>query len=259
MENGVIELKPIVEVLSQWDRGVIHGLSWLLTRGMDRVQAHRSCAAGELRRIGSGVFMRPQDRLHWCAAVEAMQVEFGYPVHIGGLSALEQLGTSHNVPLSRSSIQLITYKNWNLPLWVRSNDWGIELKLHRSRLFKGDIFLMEHEESGFHVSVSSRETAILEHIDASSYDSSYESLENLLQGLRTMRTVHLQSLLEGCTSSKVKRIFLYVSEKLEMPYFSRLDLSRIDLGRGSREVVKGGRWDSKYRITVPHEVEGSEF
>ncbi|MBB3407777.1 hypothetical protein FHT87_001677 [Rhizobium sp. BK316] len=34
-------------------------------------------------------------------------------------------------------------------------------------------------------------------------------------------------------------------------YFGRLDLKRIDLGHGKRQIVVGGRLDSKYQITVP--------
>jgi hypothetical protein len=226
---------------------------------MNRVQVHRSCKAGELRRLGEGAFMRPSDDLHWAAAVEAMQTEFQYPVHVGGLSALELIGSSHFIRQSRREVQLITYQRWNLPKWVRSNDWGVNFNLHRSRLFLGDVFLMEHREAGFHLAVSSRELAIFEHIDESNYETSFESLENLMLGLRTMRSDHLQSLLEGCRSSKVKRIFLYMSEKLDMPYLRKLDTSRIDLGRGFREVIKGGRRDGKYQITVPREDEGSSF
>jgi uncharacterized protein (DUF2344 family) len=203
--------------------------------------------------------MRPSDNLHWAAAVEAMQTEFQYPVHVGGLSALELLGSSHFIRRSRREVQLITYQRWNLPQWVRSNDWGVSFKLHRSRLFLGDVSLMEHKEDGFHLAVSSRELAILEHIHESNYETSFESLENLVQGLRTMRSDQLQSLLEGCRSSKVKRIFLYISEKLDMPYLRKLDTKRIDLGQGFRDVIKGGRRDKKYKITVPREDEGSSF
>jgi hypothetical protein len=34
------------------------------------------------------------------------------------------------------------------------------------------------------------------------------------------------------------------------PWLKRLDLSRIDLGRGIREVTKGGRLDKKYQLVI---------
>ncbi len=62
----------------------------------------------------------------------------------------------------------------------------------------------------------------------------------------------MQKLLEDCTSVKVKRVFLYLSEKLNQSYFARLNLSKIDLGKGKRQIVKNNaQFDKKYQITVP--------
>ncbi|MBT6120737.1 hypothetical protein HOH45_04630 [bacterium] len=36
-----------------------------------------------------------------------------------------------------------------------------------------------------------------------------------------------------------------------MPWFSKLDLEKISLGSGKRQVVEGGRLDKKYQITGP--------
>jgi hypothetical protein len=56
-------------------------------------------------------------------------------------------------------------------------------------------------------------------------------------------------LLERCSSFKVKRVFLYLAEKLELPFFSKLKLDTIDLGSGKLVIVKGGYWNNKYQIT----------
>ena len=61
----------------------------------------------------------------------------------------------------------------------------------------------------------------------------------------------VQSLLVACNSIKVRRLFLYLAEQHQHPWFERLDLSAIDLGVGNRSIVSGGRLDSKYQITVP--------
>jgi hypothetical protein len=129
-------LKPIVKVLSEWDQGVIHGLAWLEARGMSRVQVHRACSPGELRRIGSGVFMRIADEHTWPAAIEALQTEFQFPVHVGRLSALELQGAAHQLRLHRKEVDLITYRNRNLPRWLTDNNWDVKFRYHRSDLFK---------------------------------------------------------------------------------------------------------------------------
>jgi hypothetical protein len=35
-----------------------------------------------------------------------------------------------------------------------------------------------------------------------------------------------------------------------------VDLSKVDLGKGKRMIVPNGRYDAKYRITVPLDREG---
>jgi hypothetical protein len=57
-------------------------------------------------------------------------------------------------------------------------------------------------------------------------------------------------LLEKCNSVKVKRLFLYFAELSNHSWFKRLDLSKIDLGKGVREVTKGGKYNQKYNIII---------
>ena len=37
----------------------------------------------------------------------------------------------------------------------------------------------------------------------------------------------------------------------------RIDRSKVDLGRGKKSLVRGGRYDAKYMITVPGDLDGS--
>ncbi|MDI1337495.1 MAG: type IV toxin-antitoxin system AbiEi family antitoxin domain-containing protein, partial [Lacunisphaera sp.] len=73
----------------------------------------------------------------------------------------------------------------------------------------------------------------------------------LFEGLGTLRPALLQTLLEKCTSVKVKRLFLHLAELQRHPWLRELDQSRISLGRGKRVLVAGGRLDPKFLITVP--------
>lgn len=70
--------------------------------------------------------------------------------------------------------------------------------------------------------------------------------------LQTLRPEVVQSLLEKCTSVKVKRVFLYLSEKIELPYFKKLNLKKIDMGKGIRQIASGNVQLSKekYKRTV---------
>lgn len=69
--------------------------------------------------------------------------------------------------------------------------------------------------------------------------------------MNNLRPKLVQDLLEICSSIKVKRLFLCLAERIGHEWFHYLDLTKIDLGRGKRSIVKGGRYDSKYQITIP--------
>ena len=80
---------------------------------------------------------------------------------------------------------------------------------------------------------------------------SYEEAVLLMQGLTTLRPRLVQALLEHCVSVKVKRLFMVIAESCQHPWVKKLDVSKIDFGKGKRMLVKGGRLDPKYNITVP--------
>jgi hypothetical protein len=82
-------------------------------------------------------------------------------------------------------------------------------------------------------------------------DASFEEAALLMEGLTTLRPRMLQGLLEQCRSVKVKRLFMYLAEDCNHAWVKKLDVSKVDFGKGKRMIVKGGRFNSKYNITVP--------
>ena len=77
----------------------------------------------------------------------------------------------------------------------------------------------------------------------------------LMEGLTTLRPALVQVLLEKCNSLKVKRLFLYMSEKNNHDWLKNLNIKKIDFGSGKRVIVKNGVFNNKYNITVPKEYE----
>jgi hypothetical protein len=43
---------------------------------------------------------------------------------------------------------------------------------------------------------------------------------------------------------------LCIAENVGCPAFKKLDLSKIDLGKGKRLIIKGGKLDKKYNIAI---------
>ncbi|MEI8027683.1 MAG: type IV toxin-antitoxin system AbiEi family antitoxin domain-containing protein [Pseudomonadota bacterium] len=49
----------------------------------------------------------------------------------------------------------------------------------------------------------------------------------------------------------MKGLFLHLAEKINHPWFKKLNLEKIDLGSGKRVIFENGVLDKKYNITVP--------
>ncbi len=82
-------------------------------------------------------------------------------------------------------------------------------------------------------------------------NESFEEAGLLMEGLTTLRPRLVQALLTQCRSVKVKRLFMFLAEACNHAWVKKLDLSKVDFGKGKRMIVKGGRFDAKYNITVP--------
>jgi hypothetical protein len=102
---------------------------------------------------------------------------------------------------------------------------------------------------------SSKERAVLELLDELPERESFHQVDALMGGMSDLSPRRLQILLEVCSSVKVKRLFLFFAERHRHAWRSRLDESRINLGAGKRVLVKGGKLDPRYNITVPSDLE----
>ena len=78
---------------------------------------------------------------------------------------------------------------------------------------------------------------MISHVDLT---DSFEILERYFESLLSLRSALVQKLLENCSSIKVKRVFLYMLDKLEMPLKKHLNIHRIYLGKGKRVISKKG-------------------
>ena len=83
---------------------------------------------------------------------------------------------------------------------------------------------------------------------------SFEEAELIFQNLTTLRPAIVQSLLEACSSIKVKRLFLYFAEKEGHAWFAKLNTSKVNLGKGKRAIAPHGELNQKYQILVPRKA-----
>ena len=78
-----------------------------------------------------------------------------------------------------------------------------------------------------------------------------------MEGLRNLSPRRLQGLLADCKSVKVKRLFFWFAERHNHAWLPKIDRSSIDLGKGKRMLVRGGKLDPTYNITVPEKMDAS--
>jgi hypothetical protein len=249
------------QIISEWKEGDIHGLEWLRSRGISQRLAYKYFESGYLKKISSGVFVKANDKINPFAVIRYLQEELKLELHISGKSSLELQGQGHYLQMNeKTKLSLLSYESRSFPNWLKElNNYEFDLIFKKSSLLNEEKFLTDVKtENGFNMKISCRELAILELIDELDLSNSLETAENYLEYLSTLRPNIVQNILEECNSVKVKRVFLYLAEKLELPFFDKLNLDKINQGKGKRVIVVGGVLDKKYEITVER-VEKVEF
>jgi hypothetical protein len=246
----------INQALQQWPRGTVATQSWLDTVGISSKLAGWHVGSGWLVRFGPRAFVQAGDTVDWRGGLYALQAQLGMTVHVGGRTALELLGLAHFLPLGkRRKIILISDRPEQLPTWFKTYKWDIKVDHHSLVLFSRipDQATTHLDCGGFEIALSSAERAVMEQMRLARTNSEIEHVLKFMEGLTTLRPNVVQLLLESCTSIKVKRLFLWSAEAVGHGWFDRLDPTKVDLGKGKRQLYKDGRFDQKYRITVPRQ------
>ncbi len=209
---------------------------------------------GWLTRIGSGAFARAGDKPDWRGGLYALQSQLGMSVHVGAVSALELQGRAHFLPVGQdNTVLLLSDKKENLPAWFKRYPWTVELSHSCLSLFSSvpERATTPLACGDFSILISSPERAILEEMHLACGNNDIEHAVLLMEGLTTLRPKLVQALLECCVSIKAKRLFLWAAETAGHSWFDELDLIKVELGTGKRQLYKGGKVDFRYLITVP--------
>lgn len=245
----------INQLLRRWPNGTVAVSSWLEKQGVYQQLVQKYEATAWLRRMGQGAYAKAGDKVEWTGGVYAIQEQLKLPVHVGAKTALQMQGYAHFLPLGKgSTVALFGPPDVKLPAWFKQHRWGIKVRYTTTNLFAGQAEqgLTRKELGPYSIKLSAPERAIMEVLYGVPQVDSYEEARLLMEGLTTLRPRLVQALLETCASVKVKRLFMFLAENCKHTWAGKVDLSRVDLGKGKRALVKGGRFDAKYQITVPN-------
>ena len=115
-------------VLNAVPNGYLVDAKWLTKNGIAYETFRDYVNRGWLTRVAQGVFQRPggstlaEDRIEWKACLLSLQHIMKRNLHVGGMSALAELGYSHYLPLGETA-----------PVWVygaETPNWLVRLRLN---------------------------------------------------------------------------------------------------------------------------------
>lgn len=247
--------------------GALTSRNWLRSQDLSSHAIDNFVKSKQLETIQNGIYKREGTNVEWGDVVDFLQNIYGSDFVVGGISSLELQKLSHYLSLSKSRTVHL-YGLDNLPVWVNIVSNQTSFKKHSNGEILGAGFIKEqaaqldnfttpypwrNTKQGLRLSTPER--AILEVLYQVPHTISFEHADELMQGLNTLSPRSMQKLLELCKNIKVRRLFFYLSERHNHSWLSKLDKTALDFGSGNRVIVKGGKLDKNYQITIPESYE----
>ena len=212
--------------------------------------------------------------------VVSLQLVLERAVVVGGRTALELQGYGHYAS-SRPPVEVHLYGDDGAPGWLRKLPLDTAFVFHNARrLFRdepvagalerlkavmadeGDDVMHDSltwqrfGEGQWPIVLSTPERAVLELLDEVPNRETFHQADALMDGLANLSPRRIERLLGACRSVKVRRLFLWLADRAGHAWLERIDRDGVDLGRGKRMLVRGGRLDARYGITVPEDLHG---
>lgn len=242
-------------------RGMVATKRWLQDQGLSVHYIDNSVRRGALVIAAPGVYYRDESHLTWQGVVASLQRMVTFRIHIGSLTALELSGVSHYVNKRDTSI-VDLYCPDKLPTWLHKLDVQATFVWHGTKRLWPDLLMNDQRlvrdqqwSKGLpEITYSCVEKAFLEVLNEVPKNVSFEHADALLQGLHNLSPRKLDTLLKACLNVKVKRLFFWLAERNQQPWFKYLVPTDYDLGSGKRAIAVNGRLESKWQITVPKEM-----
>lgn len=257
MQNK-IENKPISKHLDQnLPDGQVVNRKWLQSKGYENSTIDYYIRSGKLESVGRGVYRRPGPPLKWEHLFYSLQ-ELGYELHIGAQSALDLQGYIHYLEMG-SKVKNITLFGYDkLPIWVNKVNENIHfsafLEKGFDRLPKNALTTHTFGHWDWELKMSTVELAFFELLGQVKEEADFFVVDKYFESATILRPELLNTLLHTCTHIQTKRLFLWFADRHAHQWNQYINHNDIDLGSGKRVIVKGGKLDKTYNITVPKEM-----
>jgi hypothetical protein len=240
-------------LLQNWLPGTIVTSQCLLDQGFTHSDLQRYLNSKWIESVGHGAYKKFNDKIEWQGAVYGL----GSDIHVGGKSALTLQGLGHYLNIGKPQIDLFSNNHNPLPLWFRSNDWNADIRYFNAN-FLPQVGIDDFNCGNFTIKISCPERAAFELMYLLEKIYSYDECRQIAENLSFLRTDILQELFEKSSSIKAKRLLLFFGKFLQLNWFEKIDISKIDLGKGYRKFVEDGIYDNEFMINYPKSFKEDE-
>ncbi len=208
---------------------------------------------GIIKRLSNGAYSRFNENPDIFGAIYSLQTDLKQTSHIGGRTVLSIVYGKTQYAAEHKK-EIFSNKHETFPTWFK-NIYKDSYTQFMTDFIPATESLEEWNHDGYKMLVSSLERALLEVMYLiPNYVSSEEAFE-IMQLATSIRPTEMQNLLENCKSIKAKRLLLCFADLCGHQWFPRLNIEKIDLGSGIREITKGGKLNSKYNLVLPENLE----
>ena len=242
-------------MLRNWGKGTVATTPFMKQYEIDYDLIKRYKKSNWIEAVGTGAYKLVDDEIDWYGAIYALQNQMDLTVHPGAKTALQLLGYSHYLSDKINNLYLLGNRGEKLPAWYRKYDWKVKTIYSANQLLPQESSLgyTEHSHKNFEIRISAPERAMIEMLYYFPKHHSFQECYKIMENMVALRPDLCQKLLEKCNSIKVKRLFLFMADKIGHNWFDDLVIDKIDLGSGKRKLVDNGAFNKKYNITVPKE------
>ncbi|MEA3221875.1 MAG: type IV toxin-antitoxin system AbiEi family antitoxin domain-containing protein [Thermodesulfobacteriota bacterium] len=250
---GYTKSTKLNRLITEWPRGCVLTAQHLKSIGFSGHLIVKYRQGNWIRQIGRGAYILQGDVVDWSGGLYAIQTQQKLNIHVGGRTALEMLGYAHYISDKHRKIFLYGEKMQKIPAWFIDHDWQIDIQYCSTNLFPNDckIGLTKRKEREYSIQISSAERAAMEMLYYVPNKVGFDEAMLIMENLTSLRPRVVQVLLEVCNFVKVKRLFMYMARKHAYSWVTKIDFSKVDLGKGKRVIVPNGILDKEFQITVP--------
>ena len=221
--------------------------SWLEKQKISAKSIYDHKKYGWLDSLDRGAFIKKGVKPTILAAINAVQYQTDYKLHVGGYYALDQHHHIRHFIRQNLKVELFTLERRSLYKWFQ-NTFKDQYVLSNTSFLPDDVGVEEIEVDSLKIKVSTSERAFLEmlYTDKLTTKEAYQVLELMT----VLKPNLLTDLLAQCKSVKVKRLFMYLASQTGYSWFNKIDNHKINFGSGVRVIDKDGKFNKEFNIVI---------